>query len=412
MSMPVSAAWAKKLISLDKVAIMQKCPVLSPWTTVIRLRWFSVPLFLSLVFLLSGLTACTTPGIFSGGSWQAGSLQSEHIQVLAVDPNHSRNIYAGDTQDGVFVSTDAGFTWKKGGVGLPLPVTIYALSFDIPGERLYAANTAGLFVSTNSAQSWSPVNGLPPDSYTALAFDVNSPHTIYVGSARSGVLESTNDGAGWTAISNGLPERSAITSLLYDPNLKQLWVAYTNALYRSADQGASWQIMDSGMSANAGINALALGDVTSGDGSLIFAGTNHGFFRSTDAGQHWAQSQSSLANLHIHAILTDATQANVVYASTQIGVLRSQDSGQNWEQVASGLPSGQFINGLVQGGDSYAQLLVAAHGIYLYPGTGSVFDPSRLIPLILILLFFVILYRFLVVRRRKSRRIAINTANK
>lgn len=358
-------------------------------------------LLLSLA-LLAGCAA--DEGIFSGGSWQAGSLQNQHLRVLTVDPNHLRNIYAADASSGVFVSTDAGVNWKPASAGLPLPVAISALSFDTPGKVLFAASEAGLFASDDFAAHWHAVNGLPADSYTALTIDVNNPQTLYVGTAHAGVWKSLDGGADWTDISTGLPERSAVTALLYDANLKHLWVGFANALYRSQNDGGGWQIMSNGLPDNVGINVLAAGEVSSPASSLLYVGTKHGFFRSADSGEHWAQSQSSLAALSIRALLLDGLQPNIVYASTDIGVLRSKDNGQNWSQIATGLPtSEQPVEGLAQGGDNYSQLLVASHGIYRYPGNGSPFDPSRLIPVVIILLFFVLLYRFSLLRRRRFK---------
>lgn len=356
---------------------------------------------LLLALVLFGLAGCASnSGIFSGGSWQAGSLQNQHLQVLAVDPNHLQAVYAGDASNGVFASTDAGKTWKPSSAGLPAPVAVNALAFDIPGKKLYAATSTGLFVSSDSALSWSQVAHLPSDSYTALTFDVNSPRVVYVATAHSGVFSSPDDGTSWTHISNGLPA-GAITSILYDSDQKQLWAGLANGLYRSDDNGANWHTMSNGLPVNVGINALALGAVIGSKSDLIFAATNHGFFLSNDAGQHWTQSQFSLANLQVHAVLLDATQPNVVYASTTIGVLRSNDNGQNWNQVAPGLPGDQPFYGLAQGGDNYTQLFLASRGIYLYPGSGSAFDPSRVFPIILILLFFFLLYYFFVLRRRR-----------
>src|SRR5258707_109755 len=367
--------------------------------------------FLLLTLLLFVLTACASnTGILGGGNWQASGLAKQHIQALAVDPNHLQHIYAGDAQDGVFASTDSGVSWQAASVGLSAPLVINALAFDLSGKKLYAATSTGLFISTDLAASWSQVKGVPADNYSALTFDANTPQVVYLGSAHSGVLMSRDDGMSWTRMSSNLPV-GTLTSVLYDPNLKNLWMAYTNAVYRSSDNGATWRVLNTGLPANVGINVLTLGAVTSGSNDLIFAGTNHGLFISSDAGQHWAQSQSSLADLKVSAILLDANQPGEVYASTTLGVLRSTDNAQNWNQVASGLPGNQTIAGLAQGDTNFTQLFLASRGVYRYPGTGSVLDPSRLIPIIIVLLFFIALYYFLArTRRRTFRRRASSAA--
>ncbi|HEX4713471.1 MAG TPA: hypothetical protein VH164_00940 [Ktedonobacteraceae bacterium] len=369
-------------------------------TNVVYGGWLPGSLLPLLLLLLFGLTGCTT-GLFGGTVWEAGSLQNQHLQVITADPNNLHAVYAGDARDGVFASPDTGASWKRSDVGLPHPVAVDALAFDIPGKKLFAGTSAGLFISSDSASHWSQAAHTPADTYTSLAFDVNAPQVVYAATAHSGALESTDDGATWQSINHGLPT-GALTSILYDPNLKQLWAAFDDALYRSDDHGASWHPMSNGLPANVGINVLSLGSQASNNGSLVFAGTNHGFFRSTDAGQHWAQSQYKLINLHIQDVLPDATQTNTVYASTNIGVLKSTDNGQNWSEAASGLPSGQPFGGLAQAGDNYSQLFVASHGIYLYPGSQSFVDPSRLFPILLILIFFILLLYFGVIRRRRA----------
>ena len=359
------------------------------------------PLFVLLALLLFALTGCASnTGIFGGGSWQASGLQNQHIQVLTVNPNHLQDMFAGDAQTGVFISTNSGITWKPSSVGLPASIDINALAFDPAGKKLYAASSVGLFVSSNLAALWTRVAQVPTDNYSALTFDVNTPQVVYAASTHSGVLMSRDDGVSWTSVSRGLPA-DALTSVLYDANQKDLWASSADAIYRSSDNGTTWRAMNVGLPANVGINALALGAVVSGSSDLIFAGTNHGFFLSSDAGQHWAQSQFSLATIKVSAVLLDANQPAVVYASTDIGVLRSNDSGQTWSPVGSGLPNNQPFAGLAQGDVNYGQLFVAVRGIYRYPGTSSALDPSRAVPAILILLFFLFLYFFFTLRRRR-----------
>ncbi len=367
-------------------------------------RWRSGAGLLLLLGLLVCLTSCASnSGILGGGSWQASGLSQQTVQALAVDPGHLQHVYAGDTRAGVFTSTDAGAHWQASSKGLPTPLAVNALAFSTSGKKLYAATSAGLFVSEDAAASWKLVAGVPVDSYSALSFDVNTPQVIYAASSHSGVLMSRNDGVNWSNVSGDLPA-GALVSVLYDSVEQTLWAASASAIYRSNNNGAHWQEMNTGLPASAGINVLAQGAVLSNGGDLIFAGTDHGFFRSSDGGQHWTQSQTSLADLKIRAILLDANQPTLVYISSGIGVLRSNDSGQNWNQVAAGLPGNQPFAALVQCDVNYTQLLVGAHGIYRYPGSGTVLDPSRFVPIVLIILFFGVLYYFFGLRRRRLTR--------
>src|SRR5215471_14622413 len=212
-----------------------------------------VPFSLSMLLLLSlGLSACAPgTGIFGGGNWQLSGLQHQHIRAFDVDFKNSQLLYAGDAQNGVFVTTDGAQHWVSRSLGLPLPDTLYALSFDATGKKIYLAPAKGIFASADAAQHWNTVGtaraALPADSYTALAFDTTAPHTIYAGTARHGVLASTNDGDIWSPASNGLPAAAVINGLIFDSDHHQLWAATTLGVYRSDDKGTTWKALSSGL---------------------------------------------------------------------------------------------------------------------------------------------------------------------
>ena len=359
---------------------------------------------MTLLFLVLGLTSCASnAGIFSGGRWQSGGLQHQHLRSLAVDPNNPQVIYAADTQDGVFASTNAGINWNQQSNGLTVPITIFALVFDDSGKKLYAAADKGIFVSADAGRDWIHLRGLPLESYTSLAFDLNAPHVIYVASEYEGVYVSTNDGSSWTAINKGLPSGIIIHSLAFDSVEQQLWAATNLGIYRSNNGDALWQVFNNGLPSNIVVNTILPAASSGGDKGLVFAGTNHGFFLSYDDGARWSQSQVSLAGTSVNAILIDYHTVTTVYAGTDIGVLRSEDNGQNWGGIASGLPRDQAVQALAIGANGYNQLYAATNGIFLFPGNSSAFDPSQLFPILLILAFFFALYRFSTRGRRRSQ---------
>jgi photosystem II stability/assembly factor-like uncharacterized protein len=367
------------------------CPVLSR-------------LALILLSLLVCLAACAPgTGIFAGGSWRSGGLQNRHIRALAVDPNNLQNIYAGDAQNGVFASTDAGMHWSQRSSGLPLPVAIHALAFYGPGKKLYAATDGGVYASTDAAQHWTAISGPPADSYTALAFDLKAPQTIYTAAEHQGVLVSTNDGFSWSTANGGLPKGIFINDLTFDADQHQLWAATNMGIYRSNDGGITWQALNNGLPAAIVVYTVLPASINRGQQGLVFAGTNEGLFRSQDRGARWSRSQEALSGTSVYAILIDYRQTSTVYAAINIGVLRSDDNGQNWEGVASGLPKDQPVYALALGSNGYNQLYAADNNVYLYPGNSSIFDPSQLLPFLLIIISFFALYRLTKRGRKRSR---------
>jgi ligand-binding sensor domain-containing protein len=367
--------------------------------------WHLHPALLLVLFF--SLSACAPgAGIFAGGNWQSSGLSHQHIRTLEVDPNNSRVIYAGDAQDGVFVSNDSGQHWTQRNPGLPLPLAIQLLAVDGSGKKLYAATDKGLFVSADAAQNWQSVGAVNTDvSYTALAFDFSAPHTIYAGTQHQGVLVSTDDGHSWASGSNGLPVGVAINGLAFDSVRHQLWAATASGIYRSDDRGATWRAFNSGLPPNTIVYDVQPASVSGGAQNLIFAGTNFGFFRSEDAGAHWTRGQEAFSGTRIHQVLVDFRTPTTIYLATDAGAFRSDNSGQTWGGIASGLPKGSPVYALTFGADSYSQLYAAVNDVYLYPGSSGGLTITRLIPILLILLFFYLLYRLVTRTRRRSQQI-------
>lgn len=366
-------------------------------SSLLRLSW----LLLLLLFVLS---ACaSSAGIFSSSIWQAGTLKQAHIRSLAVDPNNPQNVYAGDAQGAIFASADGGTTWKQQSTLSPA-ATVYALAFDDTGKKLYAASTTGLSLSTDAAKSWTQIAGLPQDTYTSIAFDLNKTQSIYAGSEQHGIFASSDGGATWTATNNGLPANLTIHGLVFDSEAHQLWAATVMGIYRSSDGGASWQALNNGLPTDTIVYAVLPASTEGGTTGLIYAGTNKGFYLSQNNAAHWQTSQSPLTHISVYGILVDYHTTTTVYIATDnIGILRSLDSGETWGGFATGLPTHQTVYAMAQGAANYDQLFVAINNVYLYPGTSSIFDPTRLLPFILILAFFYFLFRFNMRKRRPSR---------
>ena len=366
--------------------------------------------FLPLLFCLAG---CGSGGILSGGGWQAGGLQNQQLRVLAVNGKNLQNLYVGNAQGHIFVSANAGQSWSERSVGLPQPDPISALSFDASNQKLYAATDKGLFTTTAGAARWSALSapGLPTASFTALAFDTGS--VIYAGTASQGVYRSENNASSWTAVGKGLPAGAAVNELSSDPVQHQLWAVTTMGAYRSDDRGASWQLFNRGLPTGITINTIIAASTVGGTTGLLYMGTNHGIYFSQDSGAHWSAPQEALPGTSIHAILLDFRSTNVIALdiATDVGVFRSADNGQSWSSVASDLPKSAQIYALALGADNYAQLYAAGTGIYLFPGSGGGgIAPTRILPLILVVAFFFLLY-WLSQRGRSRKRATVKSAS-
>ena len=366
------------------------------------------PLFLLLILILVGLSACAlNASLLGNGSWQASTLTAQHIQALAVDPIASQKLYAGSEDCTLFLSSDNGQHWLKQTHISSNPLKLQILAITPSGKSIYALTDRGLYVSTDAAQTWQTANtqksGLPADSYTTMAF--NEQKSIYVGTLHHGVFTTDNNNpTHWQAINSTLPSTIAINELTFDSTQHRLWIATTLGVYRSDNEGTTWEALNTGLPIADGVTSIQSAASYGGAAGLVYAGTKHGIFRSMDSGMHWSESGQVLHGVPIEHILIDfrSTNASTLYAGTRFGVFRSDDNGENWLGVAAGFPQNTSVYALAIGADQASQLYVAANNVYLFPGTGNGINPTRIITLLLILLFFVVLA--LMARRSVRRR--------
>ena len=99
------------------------------------------------------------------GNWRSVGPPGGTVLALVKSPRASALLYAGTSQNGVFVSGDSGQTWSAANAGLPVTPgtasrTVRALVADT--QYLYAATDAGLFYATAGAvagdvPNWSPM---------------------------------------------------------------------------------------------------------------------------------------------------------------------------------------------------------------------------------------------------------------
>ncbi len=155
----------------------------------------------------------------------------------------------------LWLSDDAGASWRRASEGLPIDCT-HAASVDwCPRFSPYAVDpfdprrrwvafggsffAPRIFRSDDSGASWQLATA-DLAAITALAADPRVPGRILAGTA-GGLFESADGGLHWLSLGEDLPAGSQVLQLL--PDLRYgIWYASTAAhgLYRSPDGGATW----------------------------------------------------------------------------------------------------------------------------------------------------------------------------
>jgi photosystem II stability/assembly factor-like uncharacterized protein len=164
-----------------------------------------------------------------------------------------------------------------------------------------------------------------------------SDEILYAGTIEQGVHRSRDGGEHWEAINYGLPPRCDVRALAAHPQHPGLLFAGTDhGGFRSQDGGLSWKPI---RSIDAAIEVWSL-YICPQDANLMFAGTRPSrLYGSHDGGQSWAQLPLELpATTHITGIAVDPEDTETIYVGIEVGgLLRSVDAGRRWETINEGL---------------------------------------------------------------------------
>lgn len=260
-----------------------------------------------------------------GASWQpVGLRDSGTIGAIVVDPRDPRRVlvaangslYSPGGDRGVYLSTDAGATWRR--------------VLDVPNEFTGAVDVQ--------------LDPTDADRVYAVLWDHRrTPSQRSYGGVGSGVYRSTDGGAGWQRLGDGLPAagpdvgRIGLGVAVSEPG--RLYAVVIDAaggfagFYTSADSGSSWTRLP---------DAVALKDAQSSYGwwfgkvwvdprdatHLHVAGVS--LLTSTDGGRSWTATGDEVHADH-HALLWDPRRPGRAYLGNDGGVYRSDaDADRGW----------------------------------------------------------------------------------
>lgn len=218
----------------------------------------------------------------------------------------SRVIYISKYNDGIFRSTDDGYTWEKvtgtqlpeNGNGQTVMTSMFLPSsqksvFYVSMHRTDKDSLLGIYKSTDAGFTWSKTIGSPNGNvgsygiYSgAIAVCPTNPNIVVVGWIKSYI--TADGGRTWYLIDNLNPLNHDNT---HDDWHKFLWLdngfvygANDGGIYYSTDYGVTWQHAAN----NSPITQFYTVAVGGPDNKIIFGGTqDNGIIRSTDGGQTW-----------------------------------------------------------------------------------------------------------------------------
>lgn len=288
-------------------------------------------------------------GLIANGETVLREVPALAVTSLVADPSTAGRMLA-TTSVGVYEYAAGGWTalalaYEFSLTGVP-PASIL---FDtrVPG-LVYYGTPGQVEMSTDNGRTI--VNSgrvgdifKPPFPILSLLAQPGSARGVYAGTTQG--LFVSPDGLIWTAGSTDLASRQILT-LVEDPASGTMWAGTDNGAYRSTDAGAHWT--RSGASLGGGTYAILA--PSAGNGRL-FAGGDEGLFTSADGGTTWTPVAE--VAVPVRALVEDS-ESGALAAGTLGGVFESADGGTTWSDESNGLGNLRVLSLVDLGGVLFA----------------------------------------------------------
>ncbi|HZV12342.1 MAG TPA: T9SS type A sorting domain-containing protein, partial [Candidatus Kapabacteria bacterium] len=347
------------------------------------------------VFSGNNLLCLTDTGLFCssnmGATWtMVDSLWGRYKYQISIIPYTGDTVFVLSPDSSLFISNDGGFHWAPF-VSKGSPVYPFKQYYPVGKGALYIWGDSGLFYSSNTGGSWTAAKDSGITAWHVNYFFKSTSGHLYAVTDSDVFISGTN-GAIWSVADSGLPHSHRIWEIAQCGN--NVLLGTDSGTYVMADAGGVWSAVNFGTADfNEGPYTLIRLYVNSfiSIGDTVFAGSNTGFFYSTNSGVSWVLANAGLDHETVPSL---AVVGNTLFAShpeepgasvmltkdngdtwfeskyfpdsTDIlvsnnkvllggggrGIKRSVDTGKSWNFIDSGITSGVWIDAIAMDGDS------------------------------------------------------------
>lgn len=312
------------------------------------------------------------------------SITKADILSIAYHPQKPQIIYVGSVENGIFKTENGGEEWKP--IPFP-PKRIYSFILDKndPDNRMYASGVVGdwgkLFRTDDGGMTWNDVYTEPGQKtlITAISQHSRDRNVIFAGTDTGTAVKSTDGGDTWKNVGNKIDGIVADIAFDSTKNLSTYLIVFGQKLYYSSDGGIQWKdweeekqkevtaLYDRATKAStqgntneaqrlqkqaqnlsernqknkmpAGIVSLASDPNRT---SVVYVGTNAGFFRSTDFGKYWDEINiiESAKKFSIRSIAINPKDSNEIVFVAGKAFYKSVNEGATWRTTGLNVDRG------------------------------------------------------------------------
>lgn len=285
----------------------------------------------------------------NGVTWEDFGSTGDYNHIIFPDPVNANTFYDSSVP-GFSISTDGGATWTDSVEGIT-GVDVTSISQATDKNNVWVATQNGPALTSNfTADNPDWVYKSIGDNYTSSGYDSiwvkPDDSNIVVTSSSQDLLYSADGGDTWTSATVDVSLTGAVFQIVNDDD-GTLYAAFgpntsageqTGGVIKSTDDGVNWTSLDfPSNNATRSITIAADGDL------FVGAHSSAGGIYKFD-GSSWTQV---LANdYEYRAVIADPESADTVYAlasddtsNTNVGFFKSTDDGATWTQSNTGIGS-------------------------------------------------------------------------
>jgi len=261
------------------------------------------------------------------------------VRSLVADPQDPQRLYLGTSDGHLFVSDEGGARWNLlSRVGGRDDTVVMSLLVHAKDSRILFAGTwtlngidGGVYRSDDRGRTWK-LAGLAGQTVRMLARSASRPDVL-VAATLDGVFRSRDLGQRWERISPaGHDDLRNFDSVAIDPADPDLIYAGTYHLaWKTTDGGVRWVPMHRGMIDDSDVMDI---QIDRANPQRIFATACSGMYRSENQGDLWAKIQGIPPTARrTHFIRQDPQRPQIFYAGTTAGLWKSVDGGATWKRT-------------------------------------------------------------------------------
>ncbi len=177
-----------------------------------------------------------------GANWFGRGNQECDIKCILVvhEPASAESLFMATSQ-GIYSSTDGGFTWALCQSGSFSSICNFVENNTRIFYAVQGSSSEGVYRSVDgNGAVWSPLSNSPPHPICVNARQT-TPHYIYCGTQFDYVYRSTNNGSSWEQINYHFCDSHTRCILTHPSDPYTVFAGTDDCFYKSTDGGNTWQ---------------------------------------------------------------------------------------------------------------------------------------------------------------------------